>query len=214
MMSEPSKPNYRKLTVQLVFGGLVGAALSLGTAVVFEQQASAANGIWGFVLFIVGAMIAVMGVFVGFGLVFPALGAKLLNVADRDDLADQRAILTGSAISCMALGAALMLVALSGPEGPVPGSVAIVALACSMVLMVVITIAQWRYYDEMMRNVSLEASAWMAALLFPAIMLWATAVHIGQVAAIDPLALIGLLAVTMLLATFIATGRRGLLMPS
>jgi len=214
MMSEPSKPNYRKLTVQLVVGGLVGASLSLGTAVVFEQQASAANGIWGFVLFIVGAMIAVMGVFVGFGLVFPALGAKLLNVADRDDLADQRAILTGSAISCIALGAALMLVALSGPEGPVPGGVAIVALACSMVLMIVITIAQWRYYDEMMRNVSLEASAWMAALLFPAIMLWATAVHIGQAAAIDPLALIGLLAVTMLLATFIATGRRGLLMPS
>lgn len=213
MTREPIRPNYRKLTIQMIAGAMAGAAMSFGAAAMFEQQAFDANGIWGFVLFLVGMMIGVMGGFVGFGLVFPALGAKLLNVADRDDLADQRAMLTGSAINCLVLGAALMLVALSGPQGVVPGGVAVGALAFSMLLMAAITMSQWRLYDELMRSVSLEASAWMAGIMFPAITLWAALVHVGQAAPINPLGLIALMMAAMLLATFIATGRRGMLNP-
>jgi hypothetical protein len=213
MMSEPVRPNYRKLAIQLIAGAVVGAVAGFALSAVMVPQLENVAGPGGFALAGVGLIYAAMGLFVGLGLLFPGLGAKVLNVADRDDLSDQRAMLVGSAVSCTVLGAALLLVALSGPQGLVPGALAVSALAFALVLLAAVTVLQWRLYDELMRGVSLEASAILAGIVFPVVALWAALAHSGQAAPLDPLGLIALLSGAMLLATFIAAGRRGLLLP-
>lgn len=212
MTSEPLRPNYRKLAIQLIAGAVVGAAMGAALSLTLPELERTA-GAGAFALAAVGLLYLAMGLFVGLGLLFPGIGAKVLNVADQDDLADQRAILIGSAVSCTVLGAALMLLAFSGPQGLVPGALAVSALAFALVLLAAVTVLQWRLYDELLRGVSLEASAIMAGLLMPGLSLWAGLIHIGHAAAFDPLGLIALLMGAMLLATFIAAGRRGLLLP-
>lgn len=212
MTREPVRPNYRKLLLQLISGAVVGAVAGFAIAT-FAPQFDRFAGGGAIALAGVGLLYVAMGLFVGLGLVFPGLGAKVLNVADQDDLTDQRTILTGSSTGSTILGVALLLVAMSGPQGLVPGVLAVSVLGFAMVLLTAITILQWRHYDELMRGVSVEASAFMAGILFPAVSLWAVLAHIGQTAPIDPLGLVALLAGSMLLATFIAAGRRGLLLP-
>jgi hypothetical protein len=212
MKSEPVQLNVRKLVPQMLAGGVVGLlAVTVGDRLLPDLPAAAGPG--AAVLFGVGAMYAVMGLFVGLGVAIPSLGARMLNVADHDDLADQRAMLTGSAVCCISLGLALMLLAYSGPESEIPSALAIGALAVALSIYVGVTVAQWRLYDELMRGLWLESSAIMAGIAFPAISLWAALAHNGLLAPIDPLGLIAGLAGSMLLATFIAVGRRGLLMP-
>jgi hypothetical protein len=159
----------------------------------------------------VGMVYLLMAVFVGLGTLVPRAGAKLLNVADSDDLIDQRAMLLGSSASSGALGAALMLMAASGPGGSVSDGLALASLAFALVLGTVLTILQWRHYDELMRQVSWESSAFGLGLLFPALVAWAALAHLGWTAALDPLGVIALSASTLLIGTFIAAGRRGML---
>lgn len=214
MNREANRPNYRKLLLQLLAGAVFGAIMGFGLSTVMLPQLESAGGAGAFALAAVGMLYTAMGLFVALGLVFPAMGAKVLNVADRDDLADQRAILTGSAVCCTALGLALLMLALSGPQGQISGVLAAGALAFALILAVAITVFQWKLYDELMRGISMEASAFMAAILFPAISLWAVLTHLGRAGPIDPLGLIALLAGSMLLASFLAAGRRGLLLPA
>ena len=76
------------------------------------------------------------------------------------------------------------------------------------------SVLQWKLYDELMRGISMEASAFMAAILFPAVSLWAVLAHLGRTGPIDPLGLIALLAGSMLLGSTMAAGRRGLVLPA
>lgn len=214
MSRENARPNYRKLLIQLGVGAVFGAAMGFGLSAMMLPQLESVGGAGAFALASVGMLYAVMGLFIGFGLVFPALGAKMLNVVDRDDLADQRAILTGSAVCCTALGLALLMLALSGPQGHISGVLAAGALASALILSVVVSVLQWKLYDELMRGISMEASAFMAAILFPAVSLWAVLAHLGRTGPIDPLGLIALLAGSMLLGSIMAAGRRGLLLPA
>lgn len=214
MTRHATSPNYRKLVIQLVVGAVFGAVVGFGMSVFLLPQLESEKDVGAFALATVGLMYTVMGLFVGLGLMFPAVGAKVLNVADRDDLADQRALLTGSAVICLALGLALLLLALSGPQGQISGVLAAGALAFALALSVVITVKQWKLYDELMRGISMEASAFTTAILFPVVSLWAVLTHLGLAGPIDPLGLIALLAGTMLVSSFLAAGRRGLLMPS
>lgn len=214
MTQSTISPSQRKLILQLLAGGVVGAAASFSSHRWLEplltKDASAGAG----ALMTVGLLYALMGLIVGLGLVFPAFGTRLLNVADRDDLSDQRAMLTGSAISCTALGLALAALAFTGPQGLVSGVWAVGALVFSLVVTALITIKQWRLYDELMRGISLEATAIMAGTAFPAIAVWAAVAHVGMTAPLDPLGVIALMAGSMLLGTFISAGRRGLLKPA
>jgi hypothetical protein len=212
MTSTPVGPNKRKIVLQLAAGGLFGfvSAMAVGWALP-ELDTPPSPG--AAALIAIGLIYTIMGLFVGLGVVLPGLGARLLNVVDREDLADQRAILAGSAVSCIALGLALMLLALAGPQSEVSNVLAIGALAFAMILTTAITMLQWQRYDELMRGISLEASTFMAGIAFPVIVLWAAFAQTGLAGPIDPLGLVALLAGSMLIASFIAAGRRGLLLP-
>ena len=176
------------------------------------------------VLSCVGMVYLAMGLFAGLGTLVPRVGAKLLNVAGsedlldqralllgREDLLDQRALLLGGSVSSGVIGAALMLLAASGPGGSVPDEMALGSLAFALLFSIAITVLQWRHYDELMRQVSWEGSAFGLALLSPALVAWAALAHLGWTAALDPLGVIALLTSALLIGTLIAAGRRGML---
>lgn len=214
MTRKAERLKYRKLLLQLLAGGLFGAAIGFFLSTVMLPQLENGGRAGAFALAGVGLLYTVMGLFVGLGLVFPALGTKVLNVADSDDLADQRAILIGSAVSTIALGLALLMLALSGPQGQISGVLAAGTLAFALILSGAITYFQWKLYDELMRGISMEASAFMAALVVPAVSLWAVLAHLGRTDPVDPLGLIALMAGSMLLGSLVAAGRHGLLLPA
>lgn len=163
------------------------------------------------VLSCVGMVYLAMGLFAGLGTLVPRVGAKLLNVAGSEDLLDQRALLMGGSVSSGVIGAALMLLAASGPGGSVPDEMALGSLAFALLFSIAITVLQWRHYDELMRQVSWEGSAFGLALLSPALVAWAALAHLGWTAALDPLGVIALLTSALLIGTLIAAGRRGML---
>lgn len=163
------------------------------------------------VLSCVGMVYLAMGLFAGLGTLVPRVGAKLLNVAGSEDLLDQRALLLGGSVSSGVIGAALMLLAASGPGGSVPDEMALGSLAFALLFSIAITVLQWRHYDELMRQVSWEGSAFGLALLSPALVAWAALAHLGWSAALDPLGVIALLTSALLIGTLIAAGRRGML---
>ncbi len=214
MMSSTVSPNYRKLLLRLLAGAVFGSIVGFSASSFLKPMLSMGAVGGSFALAGVGLIYAMMGLFVGVGSIFPTMGARLLNVADRDDLDDQRAMLIGSAASTFVLGAGLILLALSGPQGAVPGVLAVSALAFGMVLMTAVAIAQWRLYDELMRGVSLEGAGYMAAIIFPVQTMWAALAHIGSAPPIEPLGLIAVLAGSVLAGMLIAVGRRGLLLPT
>ena len=212
MKSAPAQPNLRKAALQMAGGGVVGliGALSV-SALLPEIRGTIAPG--AVALLGVGMIYGLIGLMVGLGLVLPRVGVALLNVADREDLADQRAVLTGSVITCVVLGGALMLLALSGPTGRVPDTLAAGAMIAAVIVMAAVTVTQWPLYDELMRGVSMEAAAAMSTIVSVVVMSWAMLSHFGRTGPMDPLGLIAVLAGSLLLGTFIAAGRRGLMMP-
>lgn len=159
----------------------------------------------------VGLSYILMGLIVGLGALFPKTGAKVLNVAGREDLEDQRAVLLGGALCYLAFGAALILLALSGPVGQVPAGLAFGGLAGAFVLYCLVAWLQWHKYDELARQINLESSAIGFLIVLPTLILWGAAEYLGFAAGFSPLAMIALLAFSVVLGAFIAAGRRSLL---
>jgi hypothetical protein len=75
----------------------------------------------------------------------------------------------------------------------------------------VLSVLVYRSSDELMLAVNLEAGAFSYVLLLLVVGLWAMLAHLGYVAAPAPIDLLTLFYVVVLLASFIAVGRRGML---
>jgi hypothetical protein len=161
-----------------------------------------------------GLVFALMGVFVGLGAAIPALGEKMLNVGGREDIEDQRALLLGSGVSCLALGAGMVLLALATPGGPVPGEVGAAVFGLALFLTAAMTVRQWHLYDELWRNLSLESAALGGTLIAMTLLVWSALALIGRAVMPDPAGLIALIMALSLLGCFIAVGRRGMLIQS
>jgi hypothetical protein len=69
----------------------------------------------------------------------------------------------------------------------------------------------YRHSDELMAAVNLEAGALSYGIVSLVVGMWAMLAHLGYAAAPAPLDLLSLLYVLVLLASFIAVGRRGML---
>ena len=158
-----------------------------------------------------GLVFGLMGLFVGLGAAIPALGAKVLNVGGREDIDEQRAMLAGSAVSCTALGIGMILLALATPGGAVPSGVGVAAFGFALFLTTAITVLQWPHYDELWRQMSFEGAAWGGTLIAMSLLIWAALAVTGQVGLPDPAGLITMIMGLTLLGSFIAIGRRGLL---
>ena len=161
----------------------------------------------------IGVVYLATGLFTLLGTMAPGLGAKVLNVADAEELVEQRAILLGSSASMIALGLMLLSLAGAGPGGFIRDEVAMAMIAIALIGATVVSVRQWRLYDELWRQLSWEGSAYAMGLVLPLMVIWGAAVHLGYVASMDPLAVIAMVLAAVLAGAFIATGRRGLLTP-
>lgn len=210
IISETKIPKTRKLIFQLVFGGLIGGLAGYFGLGVLGAQNMAADQL---IVSGIGLVYLLMGLVVGFGLMAPKLGSNILNVDDADEIRDQRRILTGSTICMIALGGALMLLPMAGPGRSLSSLIGFGGLLAALVILTVISIRDWKYYDEMMLQLSRDAGNIAFCGIGGTVLIWASAASTGIIAAPTPLALVAIISGGFLLAIFVASGRRGLLVP-
>lgn len=151
------------------------------------------------------------GLSVGVGLVAPKAGARFLNVEDADELREQRKMLGYSFVAMLALGALMLVAVFAAPMGPIPPATAIAAIAGLVGLTIWMGMAQRRHIDELMRELSREATTlafYLTVLIGGG---WAMLAHTGFVDGPAPLDWLTLFAGTILAASFICAGRRGML---
>jgi len=203
----------KKQLIPTLLGGVVGFFAAMAALQFIDSSAVGGLGNSATIAALVGVLYIVIGLTVALGTANPKVGARFLNVEDADELREQKKMLMWSGGGMVLSGISLVALALAAPDGPVPQAAALVLGAGGMVISVVMSVVVYRQCDELMRAVNLEASAIGYALVLLVIGLWAMLAHLGYAAAPAPLDLLTLFHVLVLLASFIATGRRGMLTP-
>ena len=210
-MNAAAKTNpVRVLILRTLAGAVVGAATT-GLFLAFVGDPLLDLGDPTNLLAIVaGLSYVVMGLGVAFGIAAPKAGATYLNVEDADEIREQGAALTPSAIACVLIGAFLLVLALAEAIGS--GIAVPVAGAC----LIGIAIAAWftaKNQDELTKQIGLEASSLAYQVVMTALAVWALLAVTRTTVAISPLALVSGLAMLQLFAAFVVITKRGMLMP-
>lgn len=201
----------RKLLIPALIGGVAGFAASAGMMKFIDSSAVGGLDMSATVAALVGMVYVVIGFGVAFGSASPQVGAKFLNVEDADELREQKKVLGLSGVAMLMWGAALVALALAAPDGPVPQGVALAIGLTGLVIGTVLSIQVYRASDELMLAVNLEGGALSYGLVFVVVGGWAMLAHLGYTAAPAPLDLLSLFYVLVLVASFVAVGRRGML---
>jgi len=201
----------RKLLIPALIGGVAGFAASAGMMEFIDSSAVGGLGVSATVAALVGMFYVVIGFGIAFGSASPQVGAKFLNVEDADELREQKKVLGLSGVAMLMWGAALVALALAAPDGPVPQGVALAVGLTGLVIGTVLSIQVYRASDELMLAVNLEGGALSYGLVFVVVGGWAMLAHLGYTAAPAPLDLLSLFYVLVLVASFAAVGRRGML---
>ena len=210
----PATPRWvKKLLIPALIGAAVGFGASMAALQFIDSPAVGGLGKSASIAALVGVLYIVIGLGVAIGTASPNVGARFLNVEDADELREQKKLLTASGAGMGLWGMALIALALAAPDGPVPQAAALALGAGGLVIGAALSIPVYRQCDELMRAVNLEAGAISYALVLVVVGGWAMLAHLGYAAAPQPLDLLTLFYVLVLLASFIATGRRGMLTP-
>ena len=204
------KDKVRVMLLRMAAGAIVGAA-GTGLFLVFVGEPNLDLDDPGVMLAIVsGLSYVLIGLIVGLGLASPRAGAKFLNVEDADEIREERPKLWISALCCILIGAFLLVLAMAGAL--IDGQTALILAAACFAASLLIGGLSAKRYDELTRQLSLEASAWT----FYAILLlaggWAALAHLGYVGWISPLAFVAAIPLLLLVTIFVIAGKRGLLM--
>jgi hypothetical protein len=203
----------RKLVIPSLTGGVVGFAASSALLEGLESELIGGLGQSETIAALVGMLYAVIGLGMMVGVASPGLGARFLNVEDADELREQKRILNLSAVAMLLWGAALMVLAMAAPGGPVPQAAALAIAAGGLAIGAVLSVAIYRASDELMRAVNLETGSLAYGLVVLVVGVWAMLAHLGYTAGPAPLDLLSLFYVLVLAASFIVIGRRGMLAP-
>lgn len=160
----------------------------------------------------VACIYLLMGMFVLLGTLLPNAGAKLLNVADAEELRDERTMLVMSAISSILLGASLLVLALAGTGGALLSPTTALGITGGAVLLSIAAYC-WggRGQDEYRRLVNAETS--QVALVLNLILFgsWAVLAQLGYAVMFTPLAFLSGMLGLVLLAAFWIIFRRGMI---
>lgn len=219
MMSEiepaQSAPKWRKLALQVVAGFGLGGLMGFGGAYLVDHVLvpgglKAVPVSAGIAMF-VAAIYVFVGLFMLGGLINPKLGAKILNVEDADEIAEQKAMFVNSGLSMALCGGALAALALAAPVGPLAAPAALLLAAGGMLGGVWFGWQAYRGFDELMLAVNLEGDALSYGLIFAVLGGWGMLAHLGYATGPQPLDLITVCYVLVLVATYIVIGRRGML---
>jgi hypothetical protein len=218
MMSEIESPEsafkWRKLVLQLAVGFSFGGLAGYGGAFLVDQVLvtgglKAVPISAGIALF-VAVIYLLFGVFVLAGLVNPRLGAKVLNVEDADELAEQKTMLVNSGLGMVLCGVALAALALAAPVGPLAAAAALVLGAGGLLGGLWFGWQAYRGADELMLAINLEGGALSYSLVFAVLGGWGMLAHLGYIAGPQPLDLLTACYVLVLVATYIVIGKRGM----
>lgn len=184
---------------------LVAAIWGLGTPT--GKAALSAMGLSERIALAIGGIYLAMGVMM--------LGARaavrFMDAEQADDFREQSGMFITAAAVMALWGTALIVLALAAPGGVVTPSAALVVTLTLVAASGVLSIMQWRRMDELSRTLSIECGNWSLYLLLIAGGGWAMLAHLGFVTGPAPLDWLTMLFALMLVASFIATGRRGLL---
>ncbi len=203
----------KKMLIPALIGGVVGFFAAMATMQFIDSSAIGGLGASATIATLVGMIYILTGLAVGLGTASPKVGARFLNVEDADELREQKKVLTSSGSAMVLWGIGLIGLAFAAPEGPVPRTVALALGAGGLVIGTLLSIPSYRLSDELMRAVNLEAGALSYGILLLVVGGWSMIAHLGFAPAPAPLDLLTLFFVVVLLASFIATGRRGMLTP-
>lgn len=221
MTTQMSKAaGWRKMAMQAVVGAIAGAGGMVAMLAFIEAQGGLDWSPSAIILLGVGFIYALMGLFVGIGTIAPRLfGQRMLNVADVDEIVEERANMGASAISCLILGAALMLLA-QAVAAEAAGSIALVSPVAAFWILLAVLIAftavsvwMWRGFDELWRQMTVDISAITGNLLLLVAIIWGGAAAVGLAAGPQPLDLVSIGFGALLLACFVAAGWRGMMAP-
>lgn len=209
--SPPATPWIRKLVIPALTGGVAGFAVSFALMRFIDSDTVGGLDTSATVAALVGGLYLVIALGVLIGTVNPGLGARFLNVEDADELREQKRVLLYSGLGMLLWGVALLALALAAPDGPLPQAAALVLGAGGLVIGTIMSVMVYRACDELMLAVNLEAGALTSGLVLLVVGSWAMLAHLGYVTGPQPLDLLTLFNVLVLVASFIAIGRRGML---
>ena len=204
-------PFTRKLVIPLIAGGLAGFLASIGVTSFMDGWFGDDVSVSRTIAAVVGVLYMVIAIGVGVGAASPALGDKYLNTEDADEILEMRNMLMTSGAAMALFGAALILLAMAAPEGPIAARFALIGSAA---LFVVGGWLGWRSHkasDELFTAVNLEATAWAYAGTVIIGGGWAVGAHLGFAAPFAPLDWVTMFYIVALASSFIASGRRGML---
>lgn len=212
-MAQTKSPKWRKMAISALIGAAGGLVVTKPLVGLYKSGALGAVGPSELVAALIGVLYLLIAFALAVGLLSPAIGAKFLNVEQADELREQRRVLTYATISTAAMGGSLAVLALAGPGGVVSPSAALAAALALLAGSTILTVFQWRHMDELMRNVTTETGNLSYYLVLLVGGGWAMLAHLGFARAPAPIDWLAMLFGLVLVASFIATGRRGMLVP-
>lgn len=219
MTSETETPRpsskWRKVLLQLAVGMAVGGLVGYGAGYWAGGYADAREmediplsveiaGIVAMTYVVIAAMVLV-------GSASPAIGARMLNVEDADEVREMKAQFVSSGIAMLLWGVALLALVLAEPVGPLAAPLALAIGAGGMVIGLWFAFKSYRAADELMLAMNLEAGALTYGLVLVVVGGWGMGAHLGYLSAPAPLDLLTAFYVLVLVGTFISVGRRGML---
>ncbi|KEO90377.1 hypothetical protein EH31_09820 [Erythrobacter longus] len=211
MKENPKGGTLRKLALPLTLGGITGFALAIGVGQFADGLGETGLSTSAEIATLIGAFYVLLSVFVGGGTMMPSAGAKLLNVEDADELREQRTMLLQSSYAMGLWGIALLFLALSGSFEVLTPAISLAAAGVFYALGVYFVVRSYGASDELMMAVNREAGNWSYGLVFVFLGGWSALAHAGYIAAPAPLDVLSAFYAMVLIATFIAAGRRGML---
>lgn len=207
----PSKSAWPvKRLFRLVAGGIVGFVAATAMTSLIDSPVIGGLEASPAIAALVGMMYGLMGVSILVGSAMPRAGAAFLNVEDADEIREQKRLFLYSGASSLLWGAALVVLALAAPDGPIAPVTSLVVAASCFIIGTALCVPIYRVSDELMMAVMQEGGAVSAWLLFAVVGTWATVAHLGFAQGPQPLDLLSLFYGLMLVASFIVIFRRGM----
>lgn len=212
-MAQRKPPKWRKVAISAAMGAAFGVLGMVALGPLLHSGTLGSVGASGLVAGTIGLLYVAMALCIGIGLASPGPGARFLGMQDEDELREQRRLLAHAVATMVAMGGALIVLALAGPGGVLPRPMALVAALALFAASVPLTFFQWRRMDELMRRVSNEAGNLAFHLVLLAGGGWAMLAHLGLARAPAPLDWLSMFFGLVLVASLVATARRGMLAP-
>lgn len=206
-----NKSTFKKLVLPVGLGAITGFGVAFGVTWFGDGIGETGLSASAEIAVLVGAFYLMIALFVGGGTLMPGAGAKLLNVEDADELREQRSMLLLSSYSMGLWGAALVVIALSGTSGLIPSTPALGVAGLLYAFGLYFAVRSYAFSDELMVAVNREAAVWSYGLIFVFLGGWSALAHAGYLESPQPLDVLSSFYGMVLIATFIAAGRRGML---